>query len=98
MNGFIRSLSVLFVVVALVASVVLASAQTPDPAPIGPPPVMPCTQPDDDAEAQASDESPLAELERFLARVQENSFDAHVEALERCYPLYFDPEVSEMWA
>jgi hypothetical protein len=82
----------------MAGGVMAASAQADT---LGPEPLLPCTQLSADKLAEdvtPTDESPLAELESFLARMHDNPFDAHVEQTARCYPLYFDPEVWPTWA
>lgn len=97
MIGFKFSLVVLLVVVLVAGRVMTASAQADHSTPIGPQPLLPCTQLADAGEPQAA-ESPLAALESFLARFHENPFEAHVEQMERCYPLYIEPEAWPSWA
>ena len=93
---FKHSLLFLLALFMIAGGILSASAQADSLTPVGPEPLLPCTQLSDDNLADDADsaaESPLALLESFLARMRSNPFDNHIEQVARCYPLYIDPEV-----
>lgn len=94
MNALKSACVVFLTAITLSGSTLLASAQATDPGPIGPEPLLPCTEWETDEPAPL-----LAELEQFLARLwQSPAVDTHIVQIERCYPLYLEPEVWPMYA
>jgi hypothetical protein len=94
MNALKSACVVLLIAVTVCGSTLLASAQATASDPIGPAPLLPCTEWETDEPAPL-----LAEVEQFLARLWQNpAVDTHVAQIERCYPLYLEPEVWPMYA
>jgi len=96
MMAFKHCLLLLLALLLIAGGILAVSAQATSPTPVGPEPLLPCTLlsgGDMADDADFADESPLALLESFLARMRSNPFDNHIEQVTRCYPLYVDPEV-----